>query len=194
MKFRASLCLSAFLLSGCGWQLQGSARLPPSMLSIRIDTTDAYSDFYRELRSRLQSAGAQVQPGATAGAASSAVQPGAAESEVAGSQLTIVRVHSDQFGQRVLSVSTLGTPEEYEVFYRVEYSVQANGMEVIARQPLELTNAYSYDSRAVLAKQREQFSMQQALARELASLVVRRLGTVNVGVAQAITPPAPHAG
>ncbi len=160
----AGLCL---VLSACGWQLQGAAHLPESMRTIRVETTDAYSDFSRELRDRLAAAGADVQG---LGASSDAVK----------SQV-VMNVHLDEAGQRVLSVSPRNTPEEYEVYYRIEYSVSVGDAEVIARQPIELTMPYSYDPRSVLAKQREQFGLQQALAKELAALVMRRLGTLSRG-------------
>ena len=91
----------------------------------------------------------------------------------------VVRVHTDEAGQRVLSVSTRNTPEEYEVYYKIEYSLSVDGVELIPRQQVELTRAYSYDDRAVLAKQREQFVLQQALARDLVGLVMRRMSSVS---------------
>jgi LPS-assembly lipoprotein len=147
-------------IAGCGWQLQGSARLPATMLSIHIDTQDAYSDFYRELRASLVAAGAQVK---TPEAGASA----------------IVHVRADDTGQRVSSISARNRPEQYDVYYRVEYSVDLSGAEVIPTQQVELTATYSYDSNAVLAKQREQVSMQRSLARELAGQVLRRLSLVS---------------
>jgi outer membrane lipopolysaccharide assembly protein LptE/RlpB len=44
-----------------------------------------------------------------------------------------------------------------------------------------LTAAYSYDSNAVLAKQRERTGVQQALARELARQVLQRLASLKSG-------------
>jgi LPS-assembly lipoprotein len=157
-------------LSGCGWHLQGSTRLPEAMSAIHIDTQDAYSDFYRELRAQLIAAGANVQTQASTARA-------------------VVRVKADQTGQRIASVSARNTPEQYEVFYSIEYSVNLAGSEVIPNQRMELTANYSYDSTAVLAKQREQQSMQQALARELAGLVLRRLASVSAAATTAnVTP------
>ena len=150
------------VLAGCGWRLQGAEQLPQSMAVIRIDTADTYSDFFREMRGQLQAAGATVQN-------SNGTAPAPA----------VMQVHRDETGQRVLSVSARNTPEEYEVYYRVEYSVQVGGAEIIPRQELQLTASYSYDSRIVLAKQHEQQGMQQALARELAAVVMRRLSTLQ---------------
>jgi LPS-assembly lipoprotein len=151
--------VAALLLSGCGWRLQGTTRLPEIMSVTYVDTTDRYTDFNRVLRESLEASGARV-----AGDRSQAT--------------AIVRIRKDESGQRVLSVSARNTPEEYEVFYTVEYSVESPTGELISPQKLELTRDYSYDETAVLAKQREQGVLREALARDLAGLVIRRLASL----------------
>jgi LPS-assembly lipoprotein len=175
---RYCLPVTAMLLAACGWRLQGDARVPESMRSLRISTGDTYSDFYRELRERLLAAGAQLQT----------VESRPPIPEQAATTGAVMVIHSDEAGQRVLSVSARNTPEEYEVYYRIEYSLQIAGAELIPRQQVELTRAYSYDARAVLAKQREQFVLQQALARELVSMVLRRMNSVSTRGALAQVP------
>jgi LPS-assembly lipoprotein len=153
-----SLCLTA-VLTGCGWRLQGTAKLSPVMATTYIDTRDRYTDFNRALRESLQASGARLtysQNEATA----------------------VVKIIKDESGQRVLTVSARNTPEEYEVFYTIEYSVNGRTEELIAREKLELTREYSYDETAVLAKQKEQSILRQALARDLAGQVVRRLAAL----------------
>jgi len=162
-RFESIRCWFAGLvviaLSGCGWHLQGATRLPPSVSMTYIDTEDRYSDFYRALRDGLTAAGVTIAPDARSATA-------------------IVKVIKENTGQRVLSVSARNTPEEYEVFYQVEYSVSNQTDELIAPQKSELTRDYSFDERAVLAKQREQSVLQEALARDLAAQVVRRMATL----------------
>jgi LPS-assembly lipoprotein len=156
------LAMGLFLtmgMSGCGWRMQGTTRLPEIMSAAYIDTPDRYTDFNRMLRESLEASGARL--------VSSRVQASA-----------IVRIREDSSGQRVLSVSTRNTPEEYEVFYTVEYSVESQTGELIAPQKLELTRDYSYDTTAVLAKEREQAILREALARDLAGLVLRRLASL----------------
>src|SRR5690606_899438 len=110
---------------------------------------DRYTEFNRALRERLRASGARLTDNRRDATA-------------------IVRILRDESGQRVLSVSARNTPEEYEVFYAVEYSVTGvsegssdergnggAGIELIAPQSVELTRDYSYDATAVLAKQRE---------------------------------------
>jgi len=124
-----------------------------------VDADDRYTEFNRALRDRLRASGAKVTERATDATA-------------------VVKIIKDQSGQRVLSVSARNTPEEYEVFYTVEYSVTSGGTELISRQRLELTRDYSYDTTAVLAKEREQAVLREALAQDLAGLVLRRLASL----------------
>lgn len=153
------LGLVACALTGCGWRLQGSNHLSEAASITYVDARDEYTDFHRALIRTLNSSGARVV-------------------ESSSDAKAIVHVRKDESGQRVLSVSARNTPEEYEVYYKIEYSVEAGGTEVIAPQVLELTREYAYDEGAVLAKQREENILRDALARDLAALVVRRLGAL----------------
>lgn len=162
MRSLGSLLLSFLaigLLGGCGWQLQGTSRLSEAASITYIETNDRYSDFYRALRERLQASGARL-------------------TERREDARAIIRIRYDQSGQRVLAVSARNTPEEYEVFYAVEYSVSNQTEELIEPSRVELTREYSYDETAVLAKQKEQAVLREALARDLAGLLVRRLSTL----------------
>lgn len=153
-----SFCLTA-MLAGCGWRLQGTTKLSPVMATTYVDTKDRYTDFNRALRDSLQASGVRLT---------------ANENEAT----AIVKIIKDESGQRVLTVSGRNTPEEYEVFYSIEYSVNGRTEELIAPERLELTRDYSYDETAVLAKQKEQSILREALARDLAGQVVRRLAAL----------------
>ena len=156
---RLSILIACGLLASCGWRLQGTTRLPEVLTTAYVETKDPYTDFNRALRESLIASGANL---VTDKARATAV----------------VRIRRDESGQRVLSVSSRNTPEEYEVFYSVEYSVDGGGRELIAPDTLELRRDYSYDERAVLAKQREQLLLREALARDIAGLIVRRLAAL----------------
>jgi LPS-assembly lipoprotein len=87
-------------------------------------------------------------------------------------------VRRDRTGRRVLSVSARNTPEEFEVFYTVDYSIDRGGEEVVPMQTLELTRSFSFDEADLLAKDREEDILREAMARDIAGLVVRRLGSL----------------
>jgi len=149
----------AILLSGCGWHLRGSEPLPESMAATFLESADRHSEFDRALRRSLGAAGAKLVSGR----------------EEAG---IVLRIRKDTSGRRVLAVSARNTPQEYEVFYAVEYSVEQGGKEVIPVQTLELVNDFSYDEAALLAKEREEAVLRAALARDLAGLVIRRIASL----------------
>jgi LPS-assembly lipoprotein len=141
-------------LGACGFHLQGVARLPPAFATTQLIAEDRYTDFHRALADALRASGSQLAAsGATA----------------------TVEVLTDDSGQRVLSVSASNTPTEYEVYYTIRYRVRVGEREVLTPKALTLTRAYSFEAAAVLAKEHEQEQIRAALARELASLVMRRL-------------------
>jgi LPS-assembly lipoprotein len=146
----------AMLLAGCGFHLQGSGSLPEGTRKVFISTSDELTPFAIELRRAIERSGGEIVAASTA-----------AE--------TVLRIQRDRSGRRVLSVSARNTPQEYEIFYNVEYSVDRAGKEVIELQPLELVRNLSFDESQLLAKDQEEAILRDALARDLALLVVRRL-------------------
>lgn len=126
------------------------------MATTYVETDDRFTDFNRALRESLEASGARLT---------------ARRDEAT----AVVRILRDESGQRVLTVSARNTPEEYEVFYLIEFSVNGRTEELITPQKIEVTRDYSYDETTVLAKQREQANLRAALARDLAGMVVRRL-------------------
>jgi len=152
LAFTAALAV----LGGCGFHLQGLARLPPAFATTAVVANDRYTDFNRALGDALRISGSTV--------VTDAAHAGAT-----------VEVLGDENGQRVLSVSASNTPTEYEVYYTVRYRVRVGDREALAPQALTLTREYSFDTAAVLAKEHEQDLIRAALARELAALVMRRL-------------------
>ncbi len=151
--------IALLALTGCGWQLRGSEKLPASMAATYLDSADLHSDFDRALRRSLGTAGATLVP-------------------VREDASVVLKIRKDSTGRRVLAVSARNTPQEYEVFYAVEYSVEQGGKEVIPLQKLELVNDYRYDEAALLAKEKEEAGLRAALAQDLAGLVLRRLASL----------------
>jgi len=121
-----------------------------------VVTRDELSAFSVELFHGLERAGAQR-----------AASVGEADA--------VIRVRADRSGRRVLSVSARNTPQEFEIFYTVEYSIDVGGSEVVPPQELELTRNFSFDESQLLAKDHEEEILRDAMARDLAGLVLRRL-------------------
>jgi len=159
LQVRAALALLLAGLAGCGFHLQGVARLPAVFAVTALESDDRYTDLHQALADSLKVAGSRV----------------VSRGEPAGAELEIL---SEDSGQRVLSVSATNSPTEYEVYYTVRYRVRVDGREVLAPQVLTLNKDYSFDEAAILAKEQEQQQIHAALARELATLIMRRLTVV----------------
>lgn len=154
---RLILLLSLLGLGACGFHLQGGrAAISPRLSAVEVVAPDRYSDLQQALRESLPLAGARL----VEGTADPAVT------------LRLVR---DEHGRRVLSVSARNTPREIEVFYTAEFSIESAGQVLVPLQEITLVRSLSYDETALLAKEQEQEQVRAALARELASLITRRL-------------------
>ncbi|MGB7903551.1 MAG: LPS assembly lipoprotein LptE [Steroidobacteraceae bacterium] len=155
---RAMLALpvAALLLAGCGFHLQGNGSLPAGARKVRVITADEVTPFAVELRRAIERSGGELTGTS-------------AEADM------VVRIRRDRSGRRVLSVSARNTPQEYEIFYSVEYSVDRGGKEVLESQPLEMIRNLSFDETQLLAKDREEVIIRDSMAKDLALLVTRRL-------------------
>jgi LPS-assembly lipoprotein len=147
------------LLAGCGFQLKGNLELPAGVERVYVQTQDELSPFGVAMRARLDAIGAR-EPRAAANADA------------------VVRVFDEKTGRRVLSVSSRNTPKEYELYYRIDYAIERKGEEVVPREELSMTRNISFDETQLLAKDREERILREALARDLADLVLRRLAAL----------------
>ena len=96
----------------------------------------------------------------------------------AASATAVIRLHRDDTGRELLSVTADNKPGEYEVYYAAEFSVTSGATELLARDQVKLTRDYGYDESAVLAKEHEEQFLRVALAEEIADLILRRLAAL----------------
>jgi LPS-assembly lipoprotein len=170
MRSSAGLAI-VLLLAGCGFQLQGRQLLPPVLEQVRLDATDRQSEFTRALRATLAASGTQLLEGP--------VVTGGAEGASAAQSAAEIHILLDEVTERVLSVDARNFPTDYELTYKVEIQVRAQQRELLAPELFELSRIYSFDERRQLAKDREKDILREALARDLAGVVTRRLSTLQ---------------
>ena len=157
-----ALLASLLLLgsAGCGFRLRGSNPLPHSIAVVRIETSDTESDFYFGLRKALLAAGTRIdEDGSDAAAA-------------------VIQVQTDSTNERVLTVSALNVPTEYELSYSLKFTVRAQQRELIPSESHVLVRDYSFSESELLAKEREKKILSAALAQDLVSVVMRRLASL----------------
>lgn len=147
------------LLASCGFQLQGRQTLPAELARVEVRAVDSHSDFNRALRRSLTGSGARLVRDAGADAA-------------------VVRIVSDRVTEKVLSVDARNIPTDYELIYDVEVEVRSGAEELMAAEAFTLSRIYSFNETRLLAKEREKDVLREALARDLASVVMRRLASL----------------
>jgi LPS-assembly lipoprotein len=147
-------------LAGCGFQFRGTPEFPPQMAVIHIATTDRYSPFYRELVTMLRRSEIKLTD-----------NPVKAR--------TIIRILTDDTGRRLLSVTARNVPAEYEVYYRIRFTVDVDGVEAVPVEQLAITRDFAFDETKVLGKASEEENIRQAIAGDLVGLVTRRLTSID---------------
>jgi LPS-assembly lipoprotein len=147
------------LLSACGFRLQGRQHLPAVLATVQVEAADRHSDFTRALRRSLDASGAKLVDSAGTGGA-------------------VVRILRDRVSENVMSVDARNIPTDFELIYTVEVEVRSGGRELMAAEPFSLSRIYSFDVTRQLPKEREKDVLREALARDMASVVLRRLASL----------------
>jgi LPS-assembly lipoprotein len=148
------------LLAACGFHLQGSAPLPHALASVRIDAVDTQSEFYFGLRNALRVAGAHL------------------DDEHADANAAVIHILTDVSADKVLTVSALNVPTEYELTYTIRVSVYAGDRALMPAEEHLLVRDYAFDESQQLAKERERSILSDAMARDLVGVVMRRLSNL----------------
>jgi LPS-assembly lipoprotein len=149
-------CLALPLLGSCGFHLEGRTPLPDALKAAYVQAQDQRSDFVQSLRKAMLISGAHP----------------AEEKRGASAVVTVVK---DEVTRRVLSVSAANRPTEYEITYTVQFTVDAGDKSLLANQEVTSTRTYSFDERLLLAKEHEEAILREAMAKDLADIVMRRL-------------------
>lgn len=146
-----------FLLAGCGFHLRQPAHLPDSMQRTYIDDSSGSTELVRQLRRGLVTPTTNVTDDATTATA------------------TLNILNAQKF-QRVLSVSNLGQPLEYQVAYQVKFSLVAtNGSILLEPQTLTLTRNYAYDVANTIGDAEQANVLYHAMQDNMAQLILFRL-------------------
>ena len=151
-----TLIVAAGVLAGCGFHLQGALTTPAEMERTYVAAVDRHSQFYRELRAQLGTAGVSL-----------------VDSEA--DATATFSIFFDDTAQRVLSVSARNVPTEYEVYYTIRYSLSSGPKNLLDSQTLTLTRDYTYDSTLVLGKAREEELLREAIVKDLVRIVLKQI-------------------
>jgi len=144
----------ALLLSACGYHLRGAFQLPDNMKSIYIEGgSGALLEQFR-----------QVMKGSSAQLASSRKEAG-----------IVIKVFNEEFNRRVLSLSTRGKSNEFELVYRLDYEfVNARDAQLMQRQPVEVRREYFNDQQFMIAKDNEEAVIRNEMYQQAVQSIINR--------------------
>jgi LPS-assembly lipoprotein len=147
-------------VSACGFRLAGSEPLPAVLARPYLSLKNPYSDFSREFEHRLKSAGAALQT-------------------VRADSTTSIEVTKDLVETRTRSVTAQNIPTEYELVYTVTFIVKGPDKQLLAPQTISLSQDYSFEENALLAKENEADVLRQQMARDLVGIAMHRLSSLK---------------
>ncbi len=160
MRLQLLMLLLLVVLTACGFQLRGEARLPEAMSTTWLDVPDANSVFVRELALRLQADGVELVDRAEAGAA-------------------VLRISRERLRSEPLTISGQARVREFVLVFELDFTLlDADGEALVPPETLRLTREYSFDEQAILAATREEEFLRADLRRAMASQLLRRLEAV----------------
>lgn len=143
------------LLTGCGFQLRGQARLPFDTLYVAIPA--------------ISPLGIELKRNIVAGTHTRLVDtPAKAQA--------ILELVSEERSKTILSFDTSGQVREYLLHYRLSFRVHdARGRDYLPPKEIRLTREISYSSTQVLAKESEEQLLYRDMQGDVVQQILRRL-------------------
>lgn len=150
------LVVSLGSLSGCGFHLRGAVQLPAQMQMMYIQGVPG-SELILDLHRSLGSSNVQL-----------------VNSIDKADAILVILV--DQVTRRVLSVGSTGRAREYELTYKVRFSVVKPDQSPLLKPEQHIIRRdFSFDENDILGKSSEELLMRQEMQRDMARLILRRL-------------------
>jgi len=144
----------ALLLSACGYHLRGALELPAGLKNVYLEGGSG------QLQEQFNSA----MKTSSVGIASSP--------ETAG---MIVRIFNEDNQRRVLSLSSTGTANDFELNYRFDYElVDSKNKVLMPRQSIDIKREYYNDQVAIIAKGNEEAVIRNEMYQQAVRSIVNR--------------------
>jgi len=148
----------ALLLNACGYHLRGAFELPANMKNIYVEGGSP------SLREQFK----QVMRSSSGQLADSRKEVG-----------IVIKIFNEDFNRRVLSLSTRGKSNEFELVYRLDYEfANAGGTLLMERQPVEIRREYYNDQQFMIAKDNEEAVIRNEMYQQAVHTIVNRARVV----------------
>ena len=158
---KLSLLLVVFLaieLTGCGFRLRGDVELPPEVRQLAIEDTATGTELVPVLNTLLRRSG--IKP----------------LDNVENARLVLV-ITNESYKRRVLTVSSAGQVQEYELAYSVKYSIKNIDDKNVSlmNQKVAIRRDLRFSVTEVLGKSSEEMRLKKDMINAAAEQILRRL-------------------
>ncbi|WP_340123267.1 LPS assembly lipoprotein LptE [Methylobacter svalbardensis] len=144
----------ALLLTACGYHLRGAFQLPENMKNVYVE--GGSEPLLEQFRQVMKSSSGQL----------------ASSRQGAG---IVIKIFNEDFNRRVLSLSTRGKSNEFELGYRLDYElVNADNGLLMARQTVDIRRDYYNDQQFMIAKDNEEAMIRNEMYRQVVNTIVNR--------------------
>ena len=151
---KTAVLIMAFLLSACGYHLRGALELPANLKNVYVEGGSA--PLLDQFKQTMKSTSTQLT------------------SSRKGAGL-VIKVFNEDFSRRVLSLSSRGKSNEFELLYRLDYELaNANDAKMMERQTVEIRREYYNDQQFVIAKDNEENVIRNEMYQQAVNSIVNR--------------------
>jgi LPS-assembly lipoprotein len=155
---KAVILSLALLLSACGYHLRGAFELPANMKNVYVEGGSA------PLREHFK----QIMKSSSGQLADSRNGVG-----------IVIKIANEDFNRRVLSLSTRGKSNEFELEYRLDYELaNAKDALLMERQSVEIRREYYNDQQFMIAKDNEEAVIRNEMYQQAVHTIVNRARVV----------------
>jgi LPS-assembly lipoprotein len=148
----------ALLLSACGYHLRGAVQLPENMKSVYIEGSSG--SLLEQFRQVMKTSSANISDSRT------------------GAGL-VIKIANEEFNRRVVSLSSRGKSNEFELEYRLDYELtNAKDALLMERQTVEIRREYYNDQQFVIAKENEENVIRNEMYLQAVQTILNRARVV----------------
>jgi LPS-assembly lipoprotein len=152
------IVVTALLLSACGYHMRGSAELPVNLKSVYVEGGTAA--LREQFKQTFKSSSAQLTD---------------SRKDV----VIVIKIFNENFNRRVLSLSTRGKSNEFELEYRLDYEfAKASDEPLMERQSLEVRREYYNDQQFMIAKDNEEAVIRNEMYQQAVNTIINRARVV----------------
>ena len=142
------------MLTGCGFQLRGNIDLPSDLKQVSV-VSNKYSDLVKNLNQRFSNNNIQVV-------------------DKSDKDLYRVKIVSETFNRRQLSINISGRVNEYELIYNIIYQISSPN-EKAKEEAMSLYRDYSFDENNIMGNTDREAQIKKEMTSNAASLIFTKL-------------------